>query len=138
MSDSSDIDSAIVNVLLNDATLHSLMPDGVYFDEASPGKTRFVIVTVVESPDIPMFNRRGFEDPLYRVTAVELGSSGVNVKAAAARIDVLLEQQALTIPGYSHCMTRRENYVRATEVDDVDATIRWQHRGGEYRVVVTA
>ena len=74
-----------------------------------------------------------YEDALYLVKVVALGS-GVDVKAAAARIHTLLEDQVLTVSGYTHMVMHRESRIRMTEVDQADASIRWQHRGGRYRV----
>jgi len=132
--DSSAIDNAIVGVLLADATLAGLMPDGVYFGVAAPKAQRFVIVSVIEATDEPVLGSRGYEDVLYMIKAVALERTGADVKAAAHRIDQLLEDQPLTIPGYVHMVTCREGRFRYPEVDEVDDTIRWQHRGGNYRV----
>jgi hypothetical protein len=133
-ANSSEIDNALITVLLADATLTGLMPDGVYFDVAKPKAQRFVIVSLVTADDEPVLGGRGYEDVLYLVKAVGLVSTGADVKAAAQRIDALLEDQPLTIPGYVHMVTCREARIRYTEVDEVDDTIRWQHRGGHYRV----
>jgi hypothetical protein len=138
MSDSSDIDLALVTKLQNDATLAALMPDGTYMDEAPDGKRQFVIVSLVDAHDEPIFGARAFEDALYLVKAVELSTvTPKNIKAAAARIDVLLEQGTLTIAGYGLLTMRRDSRVRLTEVDGVDPSIRWQHRGGRYQVVTS-
>jgi hypothetical protein len=67
-----------------------------------------------------------------------LSTVGGDIKSAAARIDTLLEQQTLTVAGYAPATMRRDSRVRLTEVDDVDASIRWFHRGGRYQVVVSA
>ena len=134
LPNSSAIDNAVVAVLLADATLAGLLPDGVYFDVAKPKAKRFVIVSIVETLDEPVLGSRGYEDVLYLVKAVGLVSTGVDVKAAAQRIDELLEDQPLTIPGYVHMLTCREARIRYPETDEVDDTIRWQHRGGHYRV----
>ena len=132
--DSSLVDAALLARLANDATLAGLMPDGVWWEEAAQGKTRFVVVSLIDEVDEAVFGGRAIEDALYLVKAVELGSSGVNIKAAAARIDVLLEEQPLTVAGYSGMDVFRESRVRNTEIDEVDPSIRWQHRGGMYRV----
>lgn len=137
MPDSSDVDNALVAALGADATLLALMPNGAYMDEAPPGSTRFVIVSLVEAHDAPMFGGRAFEEVQYLVKAVALSTAGANMKAAAARIDELLEYGSLTVAGYSGVTLRREERVRQTEVDDVDASIRWHHRGGRYSVAVT-
>jgi hypothetical protein len=131
---SSAIDQAIIGVLLADPTLAAILPDGVYVDVAAPKATRFVIVSIVTADDEPIFGGRGFEDVLYLIKAVVLQSTGADIFAAAHRIDELLEDQPLTIPGYTHMVTCRETRIRYTEPDDVDDTIRWLHRGGHYRV----
>lgn len=133
MPDSSDIDNALVAKLGGDATLLALCPNGVYVDEAPPGSTRFVIVSLVDEVDEGQFGSRAFEDALFTVEARMLSTAGGNVKAAAARIDVLLEDQPLTVAGYTWMTLHRESRVRMTEVDDADNSIRWYRRGGQYR-----
>lgn len=140
--DSSEIDAALVATLLGDAALMALLPDGVYFDVARPGAQRFVLVSLVAEEDVGQFGGRAYEDALYLVKAVALGTSGADVKTAAARLDALLEDQPLAVtpgspagvPGYAWMTCHREARVRYTEVDDLDPSIRWQHRGGHYRV----
>jgi len=144
MPDSSDIDNALVAKLLADATLMLLTPDGVFLDEAGASMvtggnaTRFVIVSLVEEHDEAVFGRRAIEDALYLVEARLLSTTAgatANGKAAGARIDALLEDQPLTVAGYTWMTTHRE--ARSTprvEVDDADPTIRWYRRGGHYRV----
>jgi hypothetical protein len=135
MPNSGAIDAALTAVLLNDATLTALLPDGVYFDEAKQGATRFVIVSLVDEFDEAVYGTgRAIEDALYLVKAVVQSTTGTNADTAAARIDVLLDDQPLTVSGYTHMATFREERVRLNEVDDVNPAIRWQHRGGRYRI----
>jgi hypothetical protein len=135
MADSSDIDNALVARLGADATLLALVPNGVYVDEAPAGSTRFVIVSLVDENDIPTFEGRAIEDALYLVEARMLSTvAGANIKAAAARIDALLEDLPLTVTGYTGMTVHRESRVRGTEVDAIDSSIRWYRRGGNYRV----
>jgi hypothetical protein len=141
--DSSDVDAALVGKLQADTTLAGLMPGGVFVDEAPAGSTQHVIVSLIDGTDVPMFGGRAIEDGLYLVKAVELSTVAVkNIKAAAARIDVLLDPQpplapaTLAIAGYGLMVSRRVGRVRQTEVDDVDSSIRWQHRGGRYQLMV--
>lgn len=141
-ADSSNIDAALIATLGSDHTLLSLCPNGAYIDEAPPGATRFVIVSLIDHLDEPTFEGRAFEDALYLVKAVMLSTAGGNIKAAAARIDELLEDQPLGIgsspalapSGYTQMAVYRESRIRTTEVDDIDPSIRWFHRGGQYRV----
>jgi len=137
--DSSDIDQALIAKLGADATLLGLMPNGVYWDEAPAGSKQFVIVSFVEQADEQAFDGRAFEDGLYLVKAVELIDPAVpkNSKAAAARIDALLQDQLLTVTGYSFMAMFRERRVRIQEVDEANTAIRWWHRGGHYRVVMS-
>jgi hypothetical protein len=91
---------------------------------------------MIDEHDTPMFGGRAIEDALYLVKAVALSKRGGDVKSAAERIDDVLEMGDLSIPGYGVMLMRREARVRITEVDEVDPSIRWQHRGGHYRVMV--
>jgi hypothetical protein len=111
-SDSSDVDNALVAKLGADSALLALMPNGVYWDEAPQGATRFVIVSLVDEPTSSMFGERAFEDALYLVEARALSTSGGNVKDAAARIDALLENGTLAVAGYKLMVIQREERVR--------------------------
>jgi hypothetical protein len=134
MADSSDIDAALIALLQADATLTGLLPDGVHMDQAPPNKRKFGIVSLVFGEDRSVFAERAIEDCVFLVKAVVMMTDGANAKAAAARIDVLLESTPLAAAGYTWMTTERLERVRYTEVDSIDATIRWQHRGGRYRV----
>jgi hypothetical protein len=138
VSDSSDIDNALIAKLGGDATLLTLCPNGVYWGEAPPGSTRFVVVSMADQLDEPMFSGRAFENALYLVKAVMLSTAAGDIKGAAARIDVLLDQQPLTVSGYGVSIVRRETRERQTEPDAVDPSIRWYHRGGTYRLVASS
>lgn len=137
MADTSAVDAAVLAALSGDATLLALMTDGVFWDVAPNGLTKFVIVSQVAHEDENAFSGRTFESILYLVKAVDRSAAGSDVKTAAARIDTLLQDVALTITGYAHSLTRRLERVRYTEVDDIDLNIRWQHRGGRYELFVS-
>ena len=135
--DSSGIDTALLGRLANDAALRALLPDGVWFDTGPPNMRRFAILSVVISNDIAQFGRRAIESTIYRVKAVMLMQAGVpggDIQAAALRIDELLEDAPIAAPGYGWMTCFREERLRETEVDEHDATILWQHRGGLYRL----
>lgn len=136
-ADSSGIDNALVAKLGADATLLGYCPNGAYWEEAPPGATRFVIVSLVDHVDVAMMTERAFESALYAVKAVMLSTAGGDIRAAAARIDALLEDGTLTVSGFSLMTMHRESRIRMTEVDDVDPSIRWFHRGGHYRVAMS-
>jgi hypothetical protein len=137
-ADSSDVDGALVAVLLNDPTLSGYCPDGVFFDEAAPGAQRFVIVSLLDEVDEVDYAGRCYEDALYLVKAVALSSVSTNIKPAAARIDALLDRVQLTPPpNYGEISVIREQRIRLRETDQVNTSIRWDHRGGYYRVMAT-
>lgn len=139
--DSSAIDAALTDYLRTDPTLADLLTDGWFQDEAPPGMTRFGIVSLITGHDEGVFGGRGIEDCLYLVKAVVLNDDSGRARAAAARIDELLDPQPPTppatfeIPGYALIAARREERIRSLEVDGTDNQIRWQHRGGRYQVI---
>jgi hypothetical protein len=138
VTDSSDLDAALITLLQTDATLAGLLADGIYFDIAPPNAKQFGVVSIITEVDSDDFGGRVFEDVLYMVKAVELSSvTTKNIKPAAARIDALLARAQFTAPGFGDVTGSREQRIRYTEVDDVDKSIRWMHRGGQYRVMAT-
>jgi hypothetical protein len=138
MADSSQVDAALVTKLMNDAPLTVLVPDGIFFDVARQGATKFVIVSQLAHEDnYALAGETAFERFEYLVKAVELGTSGANVSAAAARIHALLQNGSLAPTGYTLMRMQREGgRIRYTEVDDA-SDARWQHRGGRYEIVVS-
>ena len=133
MADSSDIAGALIAKLGSDLELLALCPNGVYRDQAPPGATRFVIVSLLAGEDLGVFGKRAIEAGVYLVEARMLSTvAGANVKAAAARIDVLLEDQPVT--GFRWMTLHREEPIGLTEIDAADPSIRWFRRGGRYRL----
>lgn len=146
MPDSADIEAALVAKLRGDTTLLGYATGGVWEDEAPPGLTAFVIVALLDATDVQGFGGRAIEDPLYLVEYRELKlkpPATSHAKAAAALIDGLLDPQpplppaTLTVPGYGLMTLQREVRIRSTEVDDRDESIRWNRRGGHYRVMLS-
>lgn len=136
--DSSAIANALIAKLGADTELLGYVPNGIYEDVAQPPASRFVIVSQILATDGAVFSEgRVFEDALFLVEARVLSSTKGDVRAAAARIDALLEDGNLAVPGYRFRGMYREEFVRGTEVDDVDPTIVWKRRGGRYRVQMT-
>jgi hypothetical protein len=136
--DSGELDAALVGLLQGDAALTALQPDGVWLDDVPPGAQRFVMVAVLEATDGATFGAgRAFEVVRYRVTAVGHTAvvTGPEIRAAALRIDTLLQDAALTVGGYPAGVTiARLGRVRLLEVDDEDRSLRWYHRGGVYEL----
>jgi len=132
----------VITHLASDATLATLLPGGVHFGLAPQGKTAFALVTIDETADVGVFAeapaaRRAIEVITYAVAAVVQTSAMGPATQAAARIDALLEDQPLTVPGYGWLSTVRVERIRDPgELDPSDKSIRWQHHGGRYRVQV--
>jgi|SRR5262245_29991328 len=137
MADSSDVDAALIAKLQADATLMGLMPDGVAWDVAAAGATQFVLVSQIEHSDTYVLpGPVGWERFLYLVKGVTRGSSGSQVRQAAARIHALLQDGTLTATGYYPRMVLQQlERIRYTEVDETTDE-RWQHRGGHYEVLI--
>lgn len=137
MADTSNVDAAVVGRLLNDAQLAALMPDGVYWDVAKQGSTRFVIVSQVFHTDVPMQGGTAFEQITYLVKAVELATSGANIQAAAARINALFHDTTFSVTGYGLMNSQRVERVRFVDPDPEDPDVRWMHRGGRFEITVS-
>lgn len=135
MSASSAINRALMAKLGSDSALLTAMPNGVYFEEAPPGMTKFVIVSLVSAFDEDVFGQRGFEDCLYLVQARGLDASA-DVTVAADRIDVLLGAPGATVTatGYATMAVQREERIEDVETDDFNPDLRWYRKGGHYRV----
>jgi hypothetical protein len=135
MADFRAVEAALLAVLVNDATLAAILTDGWFYDVAKQGSTRHGIVSLLDHSEESVYVAgRAVEDALFLVKAVTLSTSSADVLAAAARIDVLLQDQSLTAAGYNWMSCAREARVRMTQADVVDLSLRWQHCGGHYRV----
>lgn len=137
MPDSGAIDAAVVGRLGSDTTLLGLMPNGVHFDSAPAGSTKFVLVRLQVSPDSLKFDGRAFEEPTYSVIAIAKDTSWAGVRQAAKRIDELLEGVPLTVDGFGPIIfsrTERQRYSNQDPSDDVS----WKHAGGIYEGLASA
>jgi len=135
--DSSAVVVALLAALNGDGALLALTPDKAYLDVAPSGATRYVVISLLIGRDEPMQGGRAYEEEVWQVKAVIKSNSTLTAMAAAARIDLLLDQQPLAIAGYAHMLTRRIEPVALTETDSLDKDIKWQHRGGRYEIFVS-
>lgn len=134
MANSGDVVKALVAVLANDPTLQALLPDGVYFDVAAQGAQQFAVIGLTGHVDLLVFGGRDEEFRFY-ILAVGLSTTPDDgVDAAAERIHALLDRQVLTVPGYKVNTVYRSGYEDKRAVDPVNASVRWQQRGGAYVV----
>ena len=132
--DSDDIDDALLTRLNSDTTLRSLAPDGAWLYAAPQNARRFILVSHVLWEDEAVFGKRGLERVVYPVQTKFMVSGTAEAEAAAYRIDQLLEDVPLVAPGYTGAACYREERIADTEIDEADASLRWQIRGGHYRV----
>jgi hypothetical protein len=135
---SSDIDAALI-ARLSDPALLAMAIHGIWFDEAPPGSTAFVILSLIDETDAAVFGGRAIEDALYAIEYRELKppTGAGHAKAAADLIDTLLEDCTLVAAGYQTATVHRERRLRMTEKDEADPAIRWNRRGGHYRVTMS-
>jgi hypothetical protein len=135
MADTSDLDAALMAKLAADPVLASTLPGGVGWELATvAGATKFLIVSQVEHEDAYVLGPNvARERIVYLVKAVTKGSSGTEVRAAAKRIQQLLQDQPLPTDGYAVIVVQRIQRIRYTEVDETTDE-RWQHRGGHYEI----
>jgi hypothetical protein len=129
--DSARIDAALLAKLRQDSVLTALLPGGIWFDLAPPDVTAYGIVSLAMHDDVAVFGRRAWEDTLYLVKAVVRMPGPA--RAAAARIDELLEDGTLAIAGFALMALERELRLRLNETDP-ERGDRWQQRGGYYRL----
>jgi hypothetical protein len=135
--DSSAIANALIAKLGADTELLQHVPDNVHEDMGPEGAKRFVVVSQILATDQAVMNQgRVIEDALFLVEARVLKGSGPTTAcaAAAARIETLLEDGTMDVPGYRVTAIFREEFVRGTEIDEIDTSIVWKRRGGRYRV----
>jgi hypothetical protein len=128
----SAVDAALFAKLQGSASLTAAAPGGVYQDVAPHGVAEpFVIVNLQAHQDEYSQSGGHYEVGRYLVKAVGQGTASAAVAAADAAIFATLQDQALTITGYTHMQCHREERVRFVEID---GSIRWQHRGGIFAV----
>lgn len=135
MSDSSAVDVAVIGALRADATLATLLPDGVWPDVAPQAKERFVIVSMPTHEDTYEENREAFERFTYLVKAVIKSTSTTIANQAESRIRAVVEG-VTTITGYRRVNMQRTERVAYTEVDPDNPDAHWQHRGGLFELLV--
>jgi hypothetical protein len=129
------INQAVLGLLQNDAPLQALLPDGIWWDLAPQGKTRFGIVTLYDHEDTGGLDDRDLYERLwYLIKATIRGADPDPALDAAERIHAILHRANLdlTAAGYTCMACLRERYHHVTEPDPVDKTIRWHWAGGRY------
>lgn len=138
MINASEIERALIGTLAGDLELAGYVPDGVYWDLAPQGSTRFAIVASSTSRAQSEFHDLdSFRTLVYVVKAVVIGAGGTTIAAADARIQALLDRQPIALPpaaGAGLMVSRWLDRVRYSETIGADI---WQHRGARYEITVT-
>ena len=138
MIDANEVERALIGKLSGDPTLTGLLPDGVYFDLARQGSTRFLIVSLSTSRLLDELNdAETFRAYVYGIKSVVLGTSGTTSAAADKRIQELIDRQPLTLPpaaGASLMVARYVDRIRYSEIANGET---YQHRGARYEITVT-
>jgi len=136
--DATEVERALIGKLAADATLAALLTDGVYYDIAPIGSTRFAIVSLSTSRGLDEINDgETFRALIYVIKAVVLGSASTTVADADKRIQELVDRQPLDLPpaaGAELMVARWVDRIRYTETIANDV---WQHRGARYEITVT-
>lgn len=138
MIDATEVERALIGALALDPELAALVPDGVYYDLAPQGATRFVIVSLSTSHGQAEINDRDtLRAFVYLVKAVALGADADPIAAADARINALLDHGTLDLPAAAGCTLMRSRWVDRVRFTETAAGETWQHRGGRYEITVT-
>ena len=138
MIDATEVERALIGKLAADATLAALLPDGVYYDLAPIGATRFALVSLSSSRGLGELNDGDTLRALvYLVKAVAKGADADPIAAADARITALLDHGDLDLPAAAGCTLMRLGWVDRVRYTETAAGETWQHRGARYEVTVT-
>lgn len=126
------IEKAIYARLSGDATLTSLAPGGVWRGVA-PVNTDGVIVVFTQASENDLYTlaSRAISESSYLVKAVAPGETATPAWDAANRIDVLLNDYAMTLDTGTVLSIRRE---RVTSFTELDGGEQYQHAGGYYLI----
>jgi hypothetical protein len=120
--------TALTNLLGGTAVYQYLAPEGV--------DPPYVIYQRMSQVPINVLAGVAVENAVYMVKGVTAQSGTVagvvNAGSIAGAIDTLLQDQALTISGYTHLHLRRESSIDYVETDN---SVRYSHRGATYRVL---
>jgi len=138
MIDPSEVERALIGKLAGDALLAGFLPDGVYFDLAPQGSTRFAIVSLSTSRGLDELDDGiTFRAFVYIVKGVTLGTSGSTLAGADKRIQELIDRQPLALPAAAGATLFVSRWVDRIRYTETVANEIWQHRGARYEISVT-
>lgn len=126
------VEQMLFATLSGDATLSTLAPGGVWRGVApETAEGTVVVFSQVSGLDTYTLADRAFTRSTYQVKAITPGPSSAPAWAAADRVDVLLNDAALTLTTGSVMACRRESVV---SLDETDGGEQYQHAGGTYTI----
>ena len=131
----SPLDAALYTKLTGGTALTSLLASATaVFNWLGPENTDPPYVVFNSQSDVPVYTLSGvaYENTIYTVKGVTLGPSAAAAGAIATQIDLALNDQTLTISGYTQMYMRRE---QAIDYPEVVAGQRYHHRGAMYRII---
>lgn len=142
---SATIDTALVNVLKNDAQLQVLAPGGVYRDVAPEGVVTsalndptqvFGIVTLQSELQAHGFDEASLQDGRYLIKFVSPSKSPSGAQQALDRAMTILRAfRGTVVAGFSISASRQEERIAYVEAD---GPVNWQHRGVSWLLVSSA
>ncbi len=128
------IDAALYTKLAGGTALTTLLGGTAVYQYLAPEKTDppYVIYQRMSQVPINVLAGAAIESAAYMVKGVTEGPSAVLAGSVAGAIDTLLQDQTLTISGYTHLHLRRESSIDYVETDN---GVRYSHRGAIYRIL---
>lgn len=131
----------IIAYLAADPTLQGLAPGGVWEDPAPQDMpTPFVVVDYQTSVEHICGGGNRVTECYYLAKAVGPAAQIAQVRLAGLRVDALLHYGTLTVAGlagYHVLLAQRTEAIEYPDPEPVTG-IRWEHRGGQYRIDVEA
>ena len=126
------LEEKLYSVLSGDATLASYADGGVWRDFAPQDTAGTVVIfSLTSAPDSYTLASRAFTEFTYTIKAVSPSRSAATAHSAAARVDALLNDAALTLSEGSAMACRRTQAISMQEPDKGET---WQHVGGLYLI----
>lgn len=134
---SAAVDTALRTKLLTIANVGTLAPGGIHNIVRPQGSSFPVIVySMVGSSDSQTYADGGVEWIDYDVKVIAPVAQQANVGALVDAVHAVLERGALSISGKTHLQTLRQR--RIPNYSETNGGVVYLHRGGTYRVWVTA
>lgn len=138
---STPVRRSLYGKLAGDVTLNALLgaPAAGYskaiYHNLAPGDSNYPYVVFSKQSGVPteaMGDPSALETDVWLVKVIDQNTSADPAEAAAARVQALLNDAALSISGATHLYLRRQSDV---EYEEEDRGNRFQHVGALYRLV---